>query len=156
MVQSNSMLLALRFLWVNGLSWAVLSLTLSMYFQPDFGLDWSHLKDGLAWTLEMALSHGWCSSGTIKQSTLHVVYPGNLDFSRHGTCHIILVKVVIRCWKINSVPQWGQDCFLEEHRRWEIFLWIASENTIFHNLKILGSRWIYQNLSDLYFIYHIY
>lgn len=41
--------------------------------------------------------------------------------------------------KINSGPHWGQVHFVEEHRRWEMFLQPFLENRIFHNLKIWDS-----------------
>ena len=122
------------------------SLDMLMQFWSDFQLDWSNLKD---WRTEWLSPCGWQFCWNCLAEHLPVAPLGNLDFSQYGSCCIILIKAVIKWWKINSALQWEQGHFVEDVP--------SLKNTIF---QTYNSTSIYQKLlcwkinspNDLYFI----
>ena len=87
------------------------SLDMLMQFRSDFQLDWSNLKD---WRTEWLSPCGWQFCWNCLAEHLPVAPLGNWDFSQYGSCCIILIKAVIKWWKINSALQWEQGHFVED------------------------------------------
>lgn len=100
---------------------------------------------------------GWQFCWSCLAEHLPVAPLGNLDFSHYGSCCIILIKAVIKWWKINCSSVGTRSLCVSIHRRWERVPQPSLKNTIFQTYNPTS---IYQKLlcwkinppNDLYFI----